>query len=234
MASRYFAGDLQPYGTCPALDTGHSQQVLPSLPTNPLPMLRHLLRRPSPPPLPIAPLTLDGPWLCGLALSLHSDGEAHTPVGELLSRYKYAEERRWREVLASALVEALSLEPEFSRAQIVVHPPATVRRSFEPACELAMAVARRLRARGLPRLLAHTRRIASQKDLHTWEEKMANTRGAFRLRRPDLVKGQVVLAIDDVYDSGATLREVHRALTEAGAAGVLVATVTKTNFRVEE
>ena len=43
----------------------------------------------------------------------------------------------------------------------------------------------------------------------------------------------MVLAIDDVYDSGATLREMHRALTKAGAAAVLVATVTKTNFRAE-
>ena len=56
-------------------------------------MLRHLLRRrSSPTALPTAPILLDGPWLCGLSLSLHSDGEAHTAVGELLSRYKYAEE----------------------------------------------------------------------------------------------------------------------------------------------
>ncbi len=201
-------------------------------------MLHHLLpilgRRAAAGALPVEPVLLEGPWTYGMALAMHSDGEAHTPIGELLSRYKYAEERRLRDVLATAMAEALSSEPDFYRAQIVVHPPATIRRSFEPACELAMAVARRMRARGLPRLLTHTRRITSQKDIHTWEEKMANVRGAFRVRRPDLVRGRAVLVVDDVFDSGATLREMHRALTEAGAAEVLVATVTKTNFRMEE
>jgi len=190
-------------------------------------------RRASLPALPVAPILLDGPWTHGLALSLHSDGDAHTAAGDLLSRYKYAEERELGGVLASALVEALSTHPEYGRVQIVVHPPGTQRQGFEPAGELAIAVARRLRARGLPRLVAHTRRTASQKDLHTWGEKGANVSGAFRVRRPDLVRGRAVLVIDDVFDSGATLREMHRALTEAGAAEVLVATVTKTNFQVE-
>lgn len=190
-------------------------------------------RRALSPALPLAPITLAGPWRAGLALSLYSEGEAHTPVGELLSRYKYAGERRWRETLVAALVEAFASKPAFCRIQVIVHPPVTVRRGFAPACELAMGVARRLRVRGLPHLVAHTRSVTSQKDLHTWEEKEANLRGAFRVRRPDLVKGRVALVIDDVYDSGATLCEMHRALTAAGAAEVLVATVTKTSFRRE-
>ena len=211
---------------------------LASPPPNPLPMLHRLLpilgRRAAAGALPVEPIVLEGPWAYGLALSMHSEGDARTSIGDLLSRYKYAEQRELRGVLAAALVEALSDHPEYQRVEVVVHSPATARRGFEPAGELAMAVARRLRARGLPRLVAHTRRTSSQKDLHTWEEKHANVRDAFRVRRPDLVRGRAVLVIDDVYDSGATLREMHRALTEAGAAEVLVATVTKTNFRVEE
>jgi len=50
--------------------------------------------------------------------------------------------------------------------------------------------------------------------------------GAFAVRRD--VRGQRLLLLDDLYDSGATLEEVSRVLRAAGAAAVCVLTLTRT------
>jgi predicted amidophosphoribosyltransferase len=103
--------------------------------------------------------------------------------------------------------------------------------AFEPACELARAAAGALRVPCLPRFIAVTRKIAPQKDLVSLNEKKENVRGAFKVRRADLVRGRRVLIVDDVYDSGATLEEAWRAVKEAGVSDIIVAAVAKTRFR---
>jgi predicted amidophosphoribosyltransferase len=113
----------------------------------------------------------------------------------------------------------------------VLHVPSARRSSFEPACELALAAARTLRVRCLPHFLARTRIVRPQKDLTSVSEKKKNVRGAFRARRPELVRGRRVLIVDDVYDSGATLEEAWRAVREAGAVEIAVAAVTKTRYQ---
>jgi predicted amidophosphoribosyltransferase len=60
--------------------------------------------------------------------------------------------------------------------------------------------------------------------------KWENVQGAFQVRRLEFVQGKRVLVVDDVYDSGATLGEAYRALKAAGAADIVVATVTKTRW----
>ena len=180
------------------------------------------------------PVALTGPWRAGVAVSMHSGEEGLTPAGELLDRFKYGGERRLAPTLGRALAEVVRSRPEFDGVQAVVHVPATRRRRrAEPTCDLARAAARALRARCLPGLIACVRPAAAQKDLFRWAEKVENVRGAFRVRRAEFVKGRRLLLVDDVYDSGATLEEVWRVLMEAGAAEVLVATVTKTHYRRE-
>jgi len=182
-------------------------------------------------------VSLAGPWPWGVALAMHSaddeaEGVTRSEVGALLSRFKYGGERRLAGVLGRGVAEAVRSQEEGARLDLVTHVPcARGRARFEPACELAVVVARALRVRCLPRLIARTRKIARQKDLTRWEEKRRNVEGAFRVRRADLVRGRKVLLVDDVYDSGATLEEAWRALTDAGAREVTVIAVTKTRYR---
>ena len=160
-----------------------------------------------------------------------AEAGARTEVGALLSRFKYGGERRLAAVLGRVLAEAVRRWHGCGELDLVVHVPSARRRNYETACELARVAAKALRIRCLPRVIARTREMAAQKDLWRWEDKRRNVEGAFRVRRADLVRGKKVLLVDDVYDSGATLEECWRVLSEAGAGEVAVITVTKTRYR---
>jgi len=182
----------------------------------------------------VAPVELPGPWSIGIALGMHSDGgadsSARTEIGELVAQFKYGGERRLVRRLAPALAHALRRHLEDGHIDAVTHVPTSRRSSYEPACELAIAVARALGSRSLPRLLRPIRAIQPQKDLTTLWEKRENVEGAFAVRRPGLVRGRRVLLVDDIYDSGATLAEAWRALREAGSEEIVVAVLTRTRY----
>ena len=55
----------------------------------------------------------------------------------------------------------------------------------------------------------------------------ANVRGAFAVRRAGKVRGRTVLLIDDVFTTGATLRECSRVLKAAGAREVRAVTLAQ-------
>ena len=55
----------------------------------------------------------------------------------------------------------------------------------------------------------------------------ANVRGAFALGRPARIAGRRVLLVDDVFTTGATVREGARTLLAAGAARVTVYTLAR-------
>ena len=54
-----------------------------------------------------------------------------------------------------------------------------------------------------------------------------NVRGAFRVRRPETVKGARVLLVDDVLTTGATCSEAANVLKQAGVAMVAVAVIAR-------
>ena len=62
-------------------------------------------------------------------------------------------------------------------------------------------------------------------------KRFLNMRGAFRVRRPDLVVGARVLLVDDTLTTGATCSEAAKMLKRAGAAMVAVAVVARAGVR---
>lgn len=94
-------------------------------------------------------------------------------------------------------------------------------RRFNQAALLAGEVARRTGIPTAPRLLHRVRRTRSQVGL-TREQREANVRGAFRLApgAPALVAGRIVVVVDDVVTTSATVSACARALRQAGAARI--------------
>ena len=75
--------------------------------------------------------------------------------------------------------------------------------------------------------LIKTRETEEQKVFQNSYGKRDNVKDAFTIDS-ESVRGKTVLLIDDIYDSGATLKEIGRALTEKGAAWIVPIVIAKT------
>ncbi len=61
----------------------------------------------------------------------------------------------------------------------------------------------------------------------TRKERLNNAKGCFELRRPEQLQGKKLLLVDDVYTTGATIKECARLLSNAGTDFVDVYTVCR-------
>ncbi|MBI5199484.1 MAG: ComF family protein [Nitrospirae bacterium] len=59
------------------------------------------------------------------------------------------------------------------------------------------------------------------------EERLKNVKGAFKVKDPKDIEGKSLLLIDDVYTTGATVRECSKVLKRAGAEKVYVLTLAR-------
>ncbi len=108
-------------------------------------------------------------------------------------------------------------------AAVPLHRRRLWRRRYNQSALLANGLAKALGYRAVPDLLRRTRATPSQGGLSR-TERQRNVRGAFDIRdlyRRDL-HGKVVMLVDDVMTTGATVEACARSLKEAGAAKVYV------------
>jgi ComF family protein len=136
---------------------------------------------------------------------------------------KYDGRRSVAQALAAAMRQQAPdvLEGADVCVPVPLHPVRRYRRGFNQAEELA-------RHLGVPviRALRRTRHTHVQADLPE-AQRHANVRGAFRLRWRADVRGLIVVVVDDVSTTGATLDACAAALLEAGAKEVRGLTAAK-------
>jgi ComF family protein len=129
------------------------------------------------------------------------------------------------EYLGGHLAEAAAarLGSQLDGVEVAVAVPIHWRRRLARGYNQAEAMARPLARRlGIPFAAALSRpRPAPPQTRLGRRARLANLRGAFRVRRPRAVAGRRVLLVDDVATTGATLAEAARALRDAGAAAVV-------------
>jgi ComF family protein len=135
----------------------------------------------------------------------------------LIVLYKYGEIEVLKKPLAGFLRERLEREQAgpFDRVVPVPGDPKR-RREFQPAAELARALAGRLGLKLESGNLVKVRSTPAQAGLRR-EQRLRNLRGVFRLERPRELKKTRVLLVDDVFTTGSTLRACARELVRAGA-----------------
>ena len=146
---------------------------------------------------------------------------------EALQAFKFG----GRRLLARPLAALVAETPEAARAMradaLVPVPLAPARerdRGFNQAAVLAERLAGHFGVAVRASWLARTRMTAPQTELSA-PERRANVRGAFAATRA--VRGRMVVIVDDVFTTGATVSECARALVEAGAQEVGVLTIAR-------
>ncbi|MCX8103719.1 MAG: phosphoribosyltransferase family protein [Candidatus Bipolaricaulota bacterium] len=181
---------------------------------------------------PAGPHLLHGPWDEGWALDFHSYhttvGWQPTELGRLTRKYKYRGRIDLADRLADRIIIVMEQHPTLKAIDGIVTVPSSVQRLYDPVSLLGQVLARRLGVPLLTGVLQKTRRTERQKDMHTRAQKRANIAGAFAVNGD--VRGKSLLVLDDLYDSGETLKEVTRVLKRAGARSVKVLTLTRTRY----
>ncbi len=196
-------------------------------------LLQRILSLLVPPPGDLVlsgPQPLHGPWEEGWALDIHSYGVTSswhlTETGQLVHKYKYSGRIDLADRLADRAIALIEQHPTLKAIDGIVPVPSSVKRLYDPVSLLGQVLARRLGVPLLSGVLRKTRKTDLQKDMGTRAQKRANVAGAFAVDGD--VKGRSLLVLDDLYDSGETLREVTRVLKRAGARSVRVLTLTRT------
>ena len=181
------------------------------------------------------------PVLCGMCrraaprfVRAYAYGSYDGALRGLIHLLKYQQVRPAAEPLGRLLATSLNDFEVRGTAPILVIPIPLFRakerqRGFNQAEMLSRAALKHLNKASSTRFELHTgnlqrvRSTVSQTGL-TSHQRRKNVRGAFALRKPQLVQGRCVLVIDDVYTTGTTLNECARVLRSVGAEKVWVAT----------
>ena len=175
------------------------------------------------------PRPLAGPWKVGWALGFHSSFSGsdwkRSGVGNMTFRLKYRGDSSALKPLVDEAIRLCRDHPDLTKVDAIVPVPPSTARALDPVGSFCEELGRALSLPVRP-VVKRTRKTQPQKQMRTLAQKRANVAGAFTVSAN--VRGQRVLVVDDLYDSGATLEETVRTLCRAGAENACVLTLTRT------
>jgi ComF family protein len=153
----------------------------------------------------------------------------HGPAIKAITRFKYGAHMDCLPVLQSWL-QTPPCRDLVATADLLVpvplHPKRLKDRGFNQALLLAGAFPETVLSREALVRLVNTR---PQVGLNP-KQRRANVSKAFTVLQPHAVKGKNILLLDDLFTTGATVRECARALKRAGARRVEVLTVARVRY----
>lgn len=166
------------------------------------------------------------------ACAVYRDAVApESPLAAALHRYKYLRDVTLAPGLGGFLADRCPMVIDHDLLlPVPLHIQRLRWRGFNQALLLAKPLARRYGIDLNPFLLSRTRPTRPQVGLSD-RERRDNIAGAFAVRRPDAIDGRIVLLVDDVYTTGATVDECARTLRRAGARRVDVLTLARAVLR---
>ena len=75
--------------------------------------------------------------------------------------------------------------------------------------------------------LIRIKNTKSQTELKDYKERAKNVAGSFILKHPERIVGKNIILVDDVFTSGATMREAVRIVKQAGAKKIIAFVIAK-------
>lgn len=187
-------------------------------------------------PVKVKPMKLPPkPWVEGYVLDYHTisstpTGDPYyrfdtkrTELGELLFRLKY---RGGGDTVLGAIVDTAEqfLTGWKPPIDCVVPAPPSLTRKTQPAVEVARVLATRLNVPVFEDALVKIKATPQMKNIDDWSERQKLLAEAIQAGRSD-VKGKRVLLLDDLIESGSTLRRAAEVLLKDGGALALYALV---------
>ena len=147
-------------------------------------------------------------------------------LAKAIQAFKYDKQNRLAAPLARLLQSDLKAQEIDQVTAIPLHPRRLRSREFNQSLLLAKQLSRFLSLPLLIDAMSRVRETPPQVGLSKKERKR-NIHQAFTVNDPALIQGRRILLIDDVYTTGATLREGAKTLIRAGAKEVVVAALAR-------
>ncbi len=148
----------------------------------------------------------------------------------VIHAFKYADQPYLSSYLAGWMNKEWDKYPDLKEAQLILPVPLYKKKQRQRGYNQSELLARELaKLRNLPldtTSLIRSRNTPSQTKLGR-EGRLQNMSGAFSCVNPAAVKGKIVLLIDDVATTGATLEGCAEALKAAGAKKVIAYTLAR-------
>ena len=148
-------------------------------------------------------------------------------IKKLIKRFKYEPLiKDLSQTFASLIVTHLQLidkKPDFSKFNIIpvpLHKKRLKWRGFNQAEELAKEIALSLNNPLILNNLIRLKNNSSQVNISAKKRK-ENVKNIFSCQKPEEIKDNKILLIDDVYTTGSTMEECARALKKNGAKEVI-------------
>lgn len=196
----------------------------------------------------VKPIKLSGNWTQGYALDIHTvdstfigyDEYGHevfdtrrSEIGELLYGLKYKSDKTALDEIIDTAANFLKSRWKIVDATDAIMPvPPSRNRAFQPVLKITKGLSSRLKIPFHDDLLVKTKETPELKNVYEYEMRMKLLKNAFSVAR-NVLNGQSILLIDDLYRSGATLNAITEILYKQGKVHkVYVLTLTKTRSKV--
>ena len=155
----------------------------------------------------------------------------HTTLQQAIHLFKFEKKKVLAQYIIQLINAHIPADCEMAEYDFVlpipIHKKRLRERGFNQATLLANGIAT---VEGIPVLtdtLVRKRHTVAQSSLDR-EARQQNIVGAFEVRNPDIISGKRLLVIDDVFTTGATIREAVSELWTADPAEIDVLTLART------
>jgi len=165
--------------------------------------------------------TSDNKMIEGLAAAYYGV----TYVGKTIQRSKYKDGGDFPDFLIDMTLRAIRRKFGNEHFDLIVYVPPT--KSGNLVRNFADKIGQTLQipvSHGLRKI----RETSEQKIFESTISKKANVKDAFDCQPADEIAGKTIMLLDDIFDSGATIKEIGRLLTRLGAAKIVPVTIAKT------
>ncbi|MCX6280235.1 MAG: RecQ family ATP-dependent DNA helicase [Bacteroidetes bacterium] len=146
-------------------------------------------------------------------------------VGSALHRSKYENGGDFPDFLLKLILKAYRKKFGQEKFDIILYVPPT--KSGDLVKNFAMKVSQVFKF-PISHNLIKQRATSEQKVFENAYLKSDNVKDAFMIKTPDEVRGKTILLIDDIFDSGATIKEIGRYLSNLGALKIAPLVIART------